>query len=98
MELISSDGEEVALVKSSTPTKSLAVFIVTAYTKDKLDGVKLRGIGAGPVNQMVKAIITAQGRLKEKGVTLHQEAYYKDVPSEGGGVISAIEFNVKFSK
>lgn len=89
---------EVALVKSSTPTKSLAVYITTAYTKDKLGGVKLRGIGAGAINQMVKACISAKGRLKEKGVSLVSEFYYKDVTNAEGEVISAIEFEVKFVK
>ena len=93
------DGD-VALVKSGTPTKSLAVYIVTAFTKDGQTEVKLRGIGAGSVNQMVKAIITAKSRLSEKGITTSSDMYYRDVESRDGTEekISAIEFLIKIGK
>ena len=91
------DGD-VALVKSGTPTKSLAVYIVTAFTKDKQTEVKLRGIGAGAVNQMVKAVISAKSRLVEKGIKVTFDSYYKDVKSKYNAdeQISAIEFLIKF--
>ena len=96
---IAVDGDSVAMVKSGTPTKSLAVFITTSATKEKLDHIKIRGIGAGAVNQMVKAVITAKSRLSEKGITTTWDAYYRDVDSrsDDGKSISAIEFNIKFS-
>ena len=97
LETITHDGDEIALVKSTTPTKSLAVFITTACTKDGLEGVKLRGIGAGAVNQITKALITAKGRLLTKGVSVAFDINYKDVPNrEKTGTISAIEFSIDF--
>lgn len=95
---LAQDASGITFVKSSTPTKSLAVFITTSATKDKLEGVKIRGIGAGAVNQMVKAVITAKSRLGEKGITLTWDAYYKDVESResGDGNISAVEFSITF--
>jgi len=91
--------DEITYVKSTTATKALAVFLVTSATKEKLEQVKIRGIGAGAVNQMVKAIITAGSRLTEKGVQISYTMYYKDVESRDSGDtnISAIEFCVKFS-
>lgn len=92
--------QEITMVKSSTPTKSLAVFIITSATKDKLDSIKIRGIGAGAINQMVKAVITAKSRLGEKGIKLVWDAYYQDVDSREGDdrKISAVEFAVTFIK
>lgn len=92
--------EKITFVKSATPTKSLAVFITTSATKEKLDYVKIRGVGAGAINQMVKATISATSKLAEKGIKTSIEMYYQDVDGKesDSGTISAIELCIKFNK
>lgn len=89
-------------VKSSTNSKLLASSIVSCFT-DGAKTLKLRGIGAGAVTQMVYGVIIAEGRLKQKDVKMNYRHYYKDVVNhnfeatkKSDPTISAIEYELTF--
>jgi stage V sporulation protein SpoVS len=97
-----SNNDKLLLVKSSTPTKELASAIMASHING-YGTVRLRGIGAGAIAQMVYAVTIANGWLRQKNVNLQYQHYYKDVPNEkrmtGGSnsvTITAIEYELKF--
>ena len=93
---VSNTEQGVNYVKGSTPTKSLATFITTSALTDRVKVLRLRAIGAGAVNQMVKGLITSEGRLIEKGIRLATKMSYQDIETEGGGKVSAIQMVITF--
>lgn len=97
MESVSSNTEEtLSYIKSSTPTKSLATYITTSATQEGVTQLKLRAIGAGAVNQMIKGVITSEGRLIEKGIRLSYKMSYQDVTLDEA-TVSAIQININFT-
>ena len=55
---------------------------ITAFMKEGKK-VKLQSIGAGAVNQAVKAIVTARGFLAQTGVNLYCIPAFTEVDVEG---------------
>lgn len=68
-------------VAARTPTAELA----SAISHAVYDGRKvvLRAIGAGAVNQAVKALVVAQGYVAQRGLTLVNRPGFVTVPMEG---------------
>ena len=98
------NGDKLLLVKSSTPTKELASAIMASHING-YGTVRLRGIGAGAIAQMVYAVTIASGWLKQKNVNLKYQHYYKDVPNEKRTIgrndsvtITAIEYELIFEE
>lgn len=60
--------EEVIKVASSSDTKALASTIANALNDRSV--VKLRAIGAGAINQSVKAMASARGYVAQRGQDL----------------------------
>lgn len=60
--------EKILLVKSSTNVGKLAGSVVHAVRTS--EDVKIRGVGAGAVNQAIKAIILANKSLEKEGSKL----------------------------
>lgn len=92
-------NEGVIWVGSTTETQKLASSIFNSRVKEGRGEVKLRGIGAGAVNQMTKAYIIAKGKLIEKGIAASIDVSFKDVEpedTEEKKTITAIEFTVTF--
>lgn len=89
-------------VGGTTSVQGLSTCIVAYATKEKRTSMKMRGIGASAINQMVKATIIAKSRLSEKGIKVYTDFYFKDVPSnrhgEGEKTISGIEFELEFEE
>ena len=83
---------------SNTNTKGLAQCIHACCIKDKEEVIKIRGIGAASISQIVKALIISEGMLLQKGVLIEYRAAFKDVESMDGDKeeITAVEFTVNF--
>lgn len=86
--------DEPLRVKSSTDTTRLAKSIAATYTKEGKDGVTLRAIGAGAVNQAVKAYVISKGILSQKGINQTVDMQFKDVDDN----ITAVEFVIAFAE
>ena len=92
------ENKQVHFIKGGTPTKSLATFITASAVEENLESITMRAVGAGAVNQMVKGIITAEGRLMEKGIGITYKMSYKDILTPDGTRVSAIQTSVKFHR
>lgn len=68
-------------VAARTPTAELASAISHAVYDGKK--VVLRAIGAGAVNQAVKALVVAQGYVAQRGLTLVNRPGFVTVPMDG---------------
>ena len=80
--MTSVDSPETELrVAAKTPTVELASAISHAVYDGKR--VTLRAIGAGAVNQTVKALIIAQGYVAQRGLTLANRPGFVTVPMDG---------------
>lgn len=88
-----SDSEEALLRVSSG---SSAASLASAVSHAVYDGgrVTLRAIGAGAVNQAVKAVAIAQSYVGVRGLTLYTRAGFVTVPMRDGDV-SAIVLRVE---
>lgn len=72
---------KVLRVSSGTPVRSFAGCIVS-YIEQNND-VEVHAIGAGAVNQMVKAFAIANGILATQGLELLFKTYFKDIEEDG---------------
>jgi len=82
-------GEEVLRVTASANAKELAAVVSHAI----YDGNRpvLRAIGAGAVNQAIKACVIARGYVATRGIDLVFRPGFAEVPGDGeNGMISAI--------
>lgn len=86
------DDEGLLRVKSSSSASRLASAISHAIYDSK--PVILRAIGAGAVNQAVKAIAIAQGFVGPRGLTLNCRPGFTTVTMGDGQEISAITLRV----
>jgi len=86
------DEERVLRVKNNSSANSLA----SAISHGVYDGqeVLLRAIGAGAVNQAVKAIAIARGFVASRAIDLHCIPGFDTVPGRNDEPISAIVFKV----
>lgn len=89
---------ETLFCSSSTNIKGLSNCIFLCAVKEKKKSVKLRAVGASAINQMVKAIILAKGKLSERGIKMTFDMYFADIDSKVAGEdnISGIEYCVTF--
>lgn len=84
--------DEVLKVAASSPPGTLASAIAHAIYDNK--PVTLRGVGAGAVNQAVKAIAIAQSYVAPRGITLTCRPGFVDVTMPDGKVMSGIAIRV----
>lgn len=82
------DNEAVLRVSASSSPTSLAAAISHAVYDGKK--VTLRAIGAGAVNQGVKAVAVAQGFVGQRGVTLSIRPGFTNVNMPDGQVSAII--------
>lgn len=80
-------------VGASTPAQSLASAIANAIYDAPDRKVTLRAVGAGAVNQAVKAIAIARGYAAPKGFNLCAVPAFATIQSRDGD-ISAVVFTV----
>jgi stage V sporulation protein SpoVS len=93
--------ERLLKVSGGTDPQKLAESILATYAEGKHKKVILRSIGAGSLNQGVKACILANKSLFPKGIYCALIPYFKDVmePSRAGTTeekITAIELSIHF--
>jgi stage V sporulation protein SpoVS len=82
-------------VSSKTSSSQLSLSIVKAIDElEELDTVSVSCIGAGALNQAAKAIISAKGKLYQKGETLIMDMAFFDAVSESGE-IQGIRFIIR---
>ena len=73
----------MSVIRVASNSRVSAVAGAFAHAIRENGGVQAQGIGAGAVNQMVKATITAQRFLAEEGRTLVFTPEYVDIDIEG---------------
>lgn len=83
---------EVIKVRSNTGVTKLAGALANVIRKD--GSTQMHCIGAGAVNQAVKAVATARGYLASSGIELAIIPSFKDVPKEAD-VKTAIVLQVR---
>lgn len=93
----SKDQHQLLRAKGNTDAKKLALSIVSHRSKNPGQPVVIRAIGAGALNQAVKACIIANRFLISHGVTAYIHPSFNDI-TENETVVTAIELNVKFNK
>lgn len=69
----------VLKVKSSSPVKELSESIFKCYQENPNRTIVLRGIGAGAVNQMYKALAVSSGLFAQRGLEQLIKAGFEDV-------------------
>ena len=93
-----SEIEKVLKVAASTDIHKLCNSIIISYEKEPNNPIILRAIGAGAVNQAVKATINSSEYFSKKGLTPALVPSWKNIidPIEGGGErkTCAIEFRI----
>lgn len=80
--------------KTSTDANKLAGSIHSAYQEDSMSPIVLRVIGAGALNQAVKAIIISNKFFAKKGIVVDLRPSFQDASEN----MTAIELRVIFSK
>jgi stage V sporulation protein S len=89
-----STAEDFLRVSGSSNAQSLASAIAHAIYENRQ--VKLRAVGAGAVNQAVKAIAIARGYVAPRGLDLTCKPGFTTIESRDGE-ISAIVFAISAS-
>jgi stage V sporulation protein S len=84
--------DEVLKVAASSPPATLASAIAHAVYDNK--PVTLRAVGAGAVNQAVKAIAIANAYVAPRGIVLSCRPGFADVVMPDGKKMSGIAFRV----
>ena len=74
--------EPFKVAAKSDPNK-VAGALANTIRGDNRETVELQAIGAGALNQAVKAVIIARGYLAPSGVDLLIEAAFKDIEVRG---------------
>jgi stage V sporulation protein S len=78
---LNEDGEVELRVAARTPTADLAAAISHAVYDSKK--VVLRAVGAGAVNQAVKAMVIAQTYASQRGLSLAFRPGFLTIPMDG---------------
>lgn len=77
---------------SSTDANKLSGSIFSVYQEDPQTDIVIRVIGAGALNQGIKAVIIANKFFAKKGIALSVRPYFKDTEDS----MTAIELKVLF--
>ncbi len=93
-EVLSNNEESFLRVSASSNPQSVASAIAHAVYENRQ--VKLRAVGAGAVNQAVKAIAIARGYVAPRGLDLTCKPGFTTIESRDGE-ISAIMFAITAS-
>lgn len=94
MEVIMETNEKVLRCKSSTDANKLAGSIHSTYQENPSAQVVIRVIGAGSLNQAVKALIISNKFFARKGIVLGFQPSFQDAAEN----MTAIELKVLFMK
>ena len=92
-EVLPTDEPFLRVSASSNPQSVASAIAHAIYDKKE---VKLRAVGAGAVNQAVKAIAIARGYVAPRGMDLTDKPGFTTIDSRDGA-ISAIVFHITAS-
>lgn len=93
MEANKETNKKVLRCKSSTDANKLAGSIYSTYQEDSSAQISIRVIGAGSLNQAIKAAIISNKFFAKKGVVIDLRPSFCDVMSD----MTAINLAVIFS-
>jgi stage V sporulation protein SpoVS len=103
-----SNETKVIRVGAGTPPKELAKSIAATYTKEGKGEVKLRSVGAGAVNQMMKGLIISKSLLQQRNISIEFDAFFSNVEKksvfpdakehEKEEFVTAIDICIKFTE
>jgi len=88
-----SESQDDAILRVSASSNPQAVASAIAHAIYEKGSCKIRAVGAGPVNQAVKAIAIASGYTAPRGISLVCVPGFQSVEINGES-ISAIVFKV----
>lgn len=94
MEAQKETNVKVLRCKSSTDANKLAGSIHSTYTGDKDSQIIIRVIGAGSLNQAVKAAIISNKFFAKKGLVVMLQPSFQDTDEE----MTAIELKILLQK
>ena len=94
MEVDKETNQRVLRCKSSTDANKLAGSIYSTYQEDPNVPIVIRVIGAGSLNQAVKAAIISNKFFAKKGIVVALRPSFQDTTEE----MTAIELRVLFNK
>ncbi len=87
------DGDNPDIIKVSAKSRSTAVAGAIAGVICQHDYAEVQAIGAGAVNQAVKALAIAQGYLERDAIDIACKPYFIEVDIEGSER-TAVRFRV----
>ncbi len=90
------NSEEEPLFRVSSTNNPQALASAIAHALYQTQEVKLRAVGAGAINQAIKAITIARGYVSPRGMDLYVIPGFVTIESRDGE-ITAILFKVKVS-
>lgn len=82
--------EEFIRVGAGTPPQTLAGAIAAAVFDGGGKPVKLRAVGAGAVNQAIKAIAIARGYVAPRGIDLSCRPGFQSIDSRDGRISAVV--------
>lgn len=88
------DNQKILRCKSSTDANKLAGSIYSIYQEDATSHIILRVIGAGALNQAIKAVIISNKFFAKKGIVVDLRPSFQDASEN----MTAIELKVLFNK
>lgn len=94
MEISNETNQRVLRCKTSTDANKLAGSIYSSYQDDQNSPIIIRVIGAGSLNQAVKAVIISNKFFAKKGIVVDLRPSFQDASEN----ITAIELRVLFNK
>ena len=94
MEVNNETDQKVLRCSSSTDANKLAGSIYSSYQENPSATIVVRAIGAGSLNQAVKAAIISNKFFAKKGITVDLRPSFWDTSEN----ITAIELRIIFSK
>lgn len=94
MELNKEKNQKVLRCKSSTDANKLAGSIHSTYQEDPTAQIVIRVIGAGSLNQAVKASIICNKFFAKKGIVVDLRPSFQDASEN----MTAIELKILFNK
>lgn len=89
--------DRVFRVRSDSNVNNVAAKVAHTFYADPQKNVDVRAMGAGSVNQAVKAIAVARGLVATRGYDLVDRIGFDKADSVDGGTISVMVFRLSLS-
>ena len=94
MEAVNETGKKILRCKSSTDANKLAGSIHSTYQENPDTTIFIRVIGAGSLNQAIKAVIISNKFFVKKGLVVDVRPSFQDVSDD----MTAIELKILFDR